>query len=271
MTEIALPEVLDAAAGLSRAARWDDATRLLDAVRTHDPADLVALAVARATIAVDQDLFQQTDHGPAAMAKLEQALQEAPDPAVGWDLEFLRLRKDYATELFSRSAVDAEQSDGERAEGSGMAAAERLAEWAERLQATAPSEDRAGHAAFYRGVMADNLLAAPADALSNYTTALAIAERCGDEFLESLALRHLGDHAHTAGDLKLTRAHWERSTELRQRTGHLSGVLAQQALLAVLAQAEGEREAAAALAGEVHRWATQLGLPWLTQQTAALR
>jgi tetratricopeptide (TPR) repeat protein len=269
MTEIALSEVLDAAAGLSRAARWDDATRLLDAVRTHDPADLVALATARATIAVEQDLFQQTDHGPAAMAKLEQALKEAPDPAVGWDLDFLRLRKDYATELFRRSAVDAEQSGGERA--AGLAAAERLAEWAERLQATAPSEDRAGHAAFYRGVMADNLLTAPAEAFSNYTDALAIAERCGDEFLESLALRHLGDHAHTAGDLKLTRSQWERSTELRQRTGHLPGVLAQQALLAVLAQAEGEREAAAALAGEVHRWATQLGLPWLTQQTAALR
>ena len=257
MTEIALTEVLDAAAGLSRAARWDDATRLLDAVRTHDPADLVALAAARATIAVEQDFAQATDHAQVRLDALQQALEQAPDPITSWDLEFLKLRKDYATELFNRSGS--------------TALAEQLADRAEQLRTSAPSEDRAGHAAFYRGVMADNLLAAPADAFSNYTTALAIAERCGDEFLESLALRHLGDHAHTAGDLKLTRAHWERSTELRQRTGHLSGVLAQQALLAVLAQAEGDREAAAALAGEVHRWATQLGVPWLTQQTAALR
>jgi tetratricopeptide (TPR) repeat protein len=257
MTEIALPEVLDAAAGLSRAARWDDATRLLDAVRTDHPADLAALATARATIAVDQDLFQQTDHGPAAMDTLQQALEQAPDPIAGWDLEFLKLRKDYATELFNRSGS--------------TALAEQLADRVEQLRTSAPTDARAGHAAFYRGVMADNLLTAPADAFSNYTTALAIAERCGDEFLESLALRHLGDHAHTAGDLKLARAQWERSTELRQKTGHLLGVLAQQALLAVLAQAEGEREAAAALAGEVHRWSTQLGLPWLTQQTAALR
>ncbi len=198
---------------------------------------------------------------------MQQALETAPDPVAGWDLEFLKLRKDYATELFDRLATAADGPGERSTEG----AAERLAEWAERLQAIAPSEDRAGYAAFYRGVMADNLLAAPADAFSNYTTALAIAERCADELLESFALRHLGDHAHTAGDLKLARTQWERSTELRQQTGHLPGVLAQQALLAVLAQAEGEREAAAALAGEVHRWSTQLGLPWLSQQTAALR
>jgi hypothetical protein len=85
-----------------------------------------------------------------------------------------------------------------------------------------------------------------------------------------LALRHLGDHAHTAGDLKLARTHWERSTELRQQIGHLLGSLAQQALLAVLTKDEGNPAGAATLATEINRWSKQANLPWITAQTAAL-
>ena len=53
--------------------------------------------------------------------------------------------------------------------------------------------------------------------------------------------------------LALARTHWERSTELRQKVGHLLGALAQQTLLAVLARDEGNPEASRALATEINR------------------
>jgi hypothetical protein len=83
-------------------------------------------------------------------------------------------------------------------------------------------------------------------------------------------LRHLGDHAHTAGDLKLAREQWERSTELRQKVGHLLGALAQQALLSVLLRDEGDAAGSRALATEVNRWSNQVGLSFITRQTAEL-
>jgi tetratricopeptide (TPR) repeat protein len=254
VVEIGLVVVLDAADVLARAARWDDAARLLAGVRTATAVDSLALLVAQATVAVDQDFAQQTDHGPAALDRLEDAVSAASDPLAGWDHAMLRLRKDYATALFAgdRSAADA------------------LNHRAKELSTTAPTDDRAGHAMFYAGVIADNLRAAPADAFSNYTEALGLAHSSGDEFLESLALRHLGDHAHTSGDLELARTQWERSTALRQHTGHVFGALAQQALLAVLSTDEGNPEAGKAIAAEVHRWATQLGTPGLVQQAAGL-
>jgi tetratricopeptide (TPR) repeat protein len=145
-----------------------------------------------------------------------------------------------------------------------------LSDRAQHLAKTAPDPSRSGHATFYAGVIADNLLDLPADAFTAYTTALAQGEHSGDDLLISLALRHLGDHAHTAGDLPLARAHWERSTELRQKVGHLLGALAQQTLLAVLARDEGNPAAAIALATEVNRWSHQADIPFLQAQTADL-
>jgi tetratricopeptide (TPR) repeat protein len=254
MAEITLSPLLDASTALMRAGRWSSAAALLQSVTPSTPAERLALAAGLAEVTVDQDFGQQTDNAGPALAVLESALASTPDPVVGWDLDFLRLRKEYSIALFT-SARDAGPD---------------LAKRADQLADSAPDLSRSGHAAFYAGVIADNLLEDPDRAFAAYTTARELGERSEDDLLISLALRHLGDHAHTAGDLPLARAHWERSTELRQKVGHLLGALAQQTLLAVLAKDEGNPAAAIALATEVNRWAHQANIPFLQSQTADL-
>jgi hypothetical protein len=68
----------------------------------------------------------------------------------------------------------------------------------------------------------------------------------------------------------LARAHWERSTELREKVGHVPGALAQQVFLAVLLRDEGDEAGARAVATETNRWARQLGITFIIQQTAEL-
>ncbi|MEV6415328.1 hypothetical protein [Kribbella sp. NPDC051718] len=254
MTQIALSPLIRSGLCLMRAGRWDDATQLLAAAHPETPSERLALAAALAEVAVDQDFAQQTDHAGARLAVLAESLSDTPDAFISWDFAFLQLRKEYGTALVAHDVT----------EGPG------LAERANHLAKTAPDESRSGHAHFYAGVIADNLLEHPDDAFAAYTAALDLGERSGDDLLISLALRHLGDHAHTAGDLPLARAHWERSTELRQKVGHLLGALAQQTLLAVLARDEGNPAASKALATEVNRWSHQANIPWLQAQSADL-
>ena len=257
MAELAVPAVIAAATHLMRAAQWTAATDLLRAVTTDDPADERALSVARAEVAVDQDFAQQTDHATFALAAAAEALNALPDPTGVWDLEMLNLRKKYADQLFGGPSQPDEADSGDE-----------LAEWADALREKAPDGVRRGMACFYGGLIADNLLGKHETAFANYTEAL--GEGDGDDLLASFALRHLGDHAHTAGDLALARQQWERSTELRQKVGHLLGALAQQALLAVLLRDEGDTAGSRALATEVNRWSEQVGLAFLSQQTADL-
>jgi hypothetical protein len=259
MTQIALAAVLHSATTLMRSARWADADHLLEAVTPADPAELAAVAGLRAEVAVDQDFAQVQDTAGPTLDLFENALTNSPDETLRWDLGLLRFRKSYGAALFAREGLT-ESSDT----GKG------LGEQADALRETAPDDARAGHAAFWAGVNADNLLELPDTAFAYYTSAFELGERSGDKLLISLALRHLGDHAHTAGDLKLARVHWERSTELRQQVGHLLGSLAQQTLLAVLTKDEGNPTGAATLATEINRWSKQVNLPWITAQTAAL-
>jgi hypothetical protein len=265
MVELPLSELVDAGTILMRAARWDDADRLLTAAETEHPAERAIVAITVAEIAVDQDFAQGSDTAGPALESAETALSEAPDPTLSWDLEFLKLRKDYGTALF---AADHELHFGPDGRDPGVG--EALAKRAEQLRLSALTDERTGHAAFYAGLIADNVRGLSAEAFASYTSALELGERSGDNLLESLALRHLGDHAHTVGDLVLARTQWERSTELRQKIGHLLGALAQQALLAVLARDEGNPAASAALATEVHRWSRQLNLDFLEAQAAEL-
>jgi tetratricopeptide (TPR) repeat protein len=296
MTHLAATAVVTAATQLMRAGQWAAATELLRATQAENPAEHEAIALARAEVAVDQDFAQQTDHAPAALAAITPALEQLPDATTGWDVEMLRLRKDYGTELLREgeptaagesddaAAADPDVRDQAAAAGSDgrdqavaagsdsrdRAAAAALAERAERLREQAPDDGRRGMASFYAGVIADNLRGRGDEAFAHFTTALQLGEKSGDELLASLALRHLGDHAHTAGDLVLAREQWERSTELRQRVGHLLGALAQQALLAVLLRDEGDLAGSRVLATEVNRWARQVELPFLVSQTDAL-
>jgi hypothetical protein len=194
-----------------------------------------------------------------AVTVTAEGLVTVRDPAAEWDLDMLNLRKTYSTQLFGRSQRGGTEGGGEE-----------LAEWADRLRESAPDGVRRGMACFYAGVITDNLLGKHESAFASYTEALALGEAGNDDLLASLALRHLGDHAHTAGDLKLAREQWERSTELRQKVGHLLGALAQQALLSVLLRDEGDAAGSRALATEVNRWSNQVGLSFITRQTAEL-
>lgn len=254
MAEITPSPLLDASTSLMRAGRWTTATSLLQSVTPSSAVERLSIAAALAEVAVDQDFSQQTDNAGRALAVLADALASTPDAVIGWDLDFFRLRKDYSIALFA-SARDA-GSD--------------LVKRADHLADAAPDLSRSGHATFYAGVISDNLLEDSQRAFAAYNTALDLGERSTDDLLISLALRHLGDHAHTAGDLGLARAHWERSTELRQKVGHLLGALAQQTLLAVLAKDEGNPAASIALATEVNRWSHQANIPFLQSQTAAM-
>lgn len=262
MAEIALSPVLESSTALMRAGRWNTATSLLQAVIPATSAERLAIAAALAEVAVDQDFAQQTANADHALGVLEEALAGSPDAIFGWDLDFLRLRKDYGTALFAGEDLQLGADGRDRADA--------LAKRADRLRDSAPDDARTGHATFYAGLIADNLRELPDDAFACYTAALDLGERSGDDLLASLALRHLGDHAHTAGNLRLARTQWERSTELRQKVGHLLGTLAQQTLLAVLAKDEGNPIASSALATEINRWSRQATLPWLRTQTATL-
>ena len=249
MSQLTAADVVAAAAELMRAGQWAAATDLLTATRADDPGEHRSLALALAEVAVDRDFAQQTDHASAALA----AVDEVADDSIVWDVDMLKLRKDYANALFG-SGGDADE----------------LAERARRLIDQAPDEGRRGAVSFYAGVMADNLLDRPDEAFTHYTTALRLGEKTDDPLLMSYALRHLGDHAHTAGDLPLARQHWELSTEQRQQTGHLLGALAQQTLLAVLLQDESDAAGSRAVATEVNRWARQVPIPGIVQQTTDL-
>jgi tetratricopeptide (TPR) repeat protein len=253
MAQLAVAELTAVCTALMRAGCWNAARQLLQASKTDDPEEKLQLILAEAEAAVDQDFWQGTAHSSATLSALQDAIAQARDATVQWDLEMLQHRKDYSTALFS---ADRQPADFDA-----------LAQRAERLRDAAPDDSRAGSVTFYAGLIAE-LRGLPAVAFAHYTAALELAEQSSDEFLASLALRHLGDHAHTAGDLVLARTQWERSTELRQKIGHLPGALAQQALLAVLIRDEGDRPGAIALATEVNRWARQLQLVWLESQTS---
>jgi tetratricopeptide (TPR) repeat protein len=138
------------------------------------------------------------------------------------------------------------------------------------LVAAAPDRRRAARAAFYAGLIADNLRGEPDLARDLFTRALAGCRPGADDDFASEALRHLGGSAQAAGDLDAARQQWERSAELAQQAGWLPLVLAQQALLAELAAARGDTAGATMLACEVGRWATSLGLARLRSQAGAI-
>ncbi|MFF0267392.1 hypothetical protein [Kribbella sp. NPDC004536] len=238
MSQLPAAAVADAASKLMLAGHWTAATALLTAAQTDDPEEQQILALARATVAVDHDFGQQSDHATAALAAVTED---------SWDLAMLKLRNDYANALFKSGDRD-------------------LRDRVLGLIKDAPDDARRGTANFWAGAIADNIYEQPTDAIEHYTLALEL----GDELTMAQALRHLGHHSHAAGDLKLAREQWERSTELLQQNGHLRPTLAQQTHLAILLRDEGDEAGSAALATEVNRWARQLGVGFIIQQTEEL-
>ena len=137
---------------------------------------------------------------------------------------------------------------------------------AARLRDSAPDDGRRGWACMCLGWFADNLRGDRVEAPRHYTEALAAGRAVADSLLVFEAQRHLGDHAHDAGNHAEARAAWQESAAAAARGGHVLGVLAQHVLLAVLARDTGDEAGARALAGETRRWAEQLGATRLAGQ-----
>jgi hypothetical protein len=137
MAEIAAQPLAAAARTLMLAGRWDQATALLS-LAAGDAAERAVLAVAEAEVAVDHDFWCRTDRGSSVLPRASAALASAPeDPVLAYDLEFLRLRHDYAAELFGPGGVPRFGPDGREA-----AVIDGLAARAERLRAAAPDQAR---------------------------------------------------------------------------------------------------------------------------------
>jgi tetratricopeptide (TPR) repeat protein len=265
LAEVHAELVLAAAHELILSGRWELADQLLAAAQTGNQAEQAALALARARVAVELRQWRGTGDPAGPVAAAADRIAALPDAAVAFDLELLRLFGDYWAELSSGDGMPRLGPDGRDA---GVLA--ELRDRSRRLAATAPDPRRAARAAFYAGLVADNLCGEPDRARELFTAALAYCRPEADDDFAAEALRHLGGCALAAGDLALARQRWERSAELAQRAGWLPLALAQQALLAELAVREGDRAAAMMLGGEVRRWAAALGLGRLATQAAAV-
>jgi hypothetical protein len=259
---VGIDEIIAAATALTWAARYDVARGLLDSAVSAADGDVAArhLALTAAATAVHHDFRTAGPRwAPAAIA----AAEAVTDTEDRWRLDFLELQHDYACELIG--------PDGSLAVGGrDPARAAAIARRAEALAASAPDVADAGWAAFYRGLIGDNLAGDRDGAPRWLAQALDAAEQTGDDYLAGEALRHLGDHDEEAGELARARARWERSTELWARIGNMTGVLAQQLLLAQLAIREGRPAAGTAIAQEVSRWAGALGLVLYQKHADAL-
>ena len=261
---VAVDEIIAATTALSWTARWDIARRLLASAQTTglDDATVWRFALAGATTAVHHDFRTAGPRwAPAAIA----AAEAIADPDRRWGLDLLELQHEYGTELL--------RPDGQAVfgpDGHDPARLTALAGQAEALMRSAPDVAGAGWAAFYRGLIADNLIGDRDGAPAWFTRALEAAGQADDGYLAGEALRHLGDHDEEAGDLERARTRWERSAELWARIGNMTGVLAQQLLLAQLAVTEGRAPAGMAIATEVSRWAGALGLVQCQKQADAL-
>jgi hypothetical protein len=266
MAEIAAGPLAEAARALALAGRWAQAAALLSLSAGADDAERAVLAVAEAEVAVDHDFWCRTDRGSSVLSGASAAVAAAPaDAALAFDLEFLRLRHDYAAELFGPDGLPRFGPDGRD-----FAVVEDLAGRADRLRAAAPDRGRGAAPTFYAGLIADNLRGDAAAARSLFAAALEAAVRAGDDLIESEALRHLGYHHGEDGEVEQARQMWERATELRQRAGAVPYVLSQQLLLAGLARDGGNADEARVLAGQVRRWARALGVGILEAGAAEL-
>ena len=266
MTEADREPLIAAARALILAGQWEVADRLLASIQASDQAERVAVALARAQIAVELRQWRGTGDPAPAIGIAAAVIAAAADTEAAFDLSLLRLFRDYWAELVPADGTPPHLGP----EGRDPATLDELRDRAEHLTAAAPDRRRAARAALHAGLIADNLRGEPARAEDLFTRALAACRPGPDDDVASEALRHLGGTAQAAGDRPLARQRWERSAGLAQRAGWLPLALAQQALLAELAAEEGDKDGARALAREVRRWATALGLSRLEAQAAAI-
>jgi hypothetical protein len=277
MATLPVTQVTAAARALMLAGRWSQATAMLDAAAPADDAERVVLAVAAAEVAVDQDFWLRTGSGSPALTRAATVAGGAggaggAGAVVSWDLDFVRLKHDYDVQLFGSG--NAEPTWGP--EGRDLAVLDQLAARAVALRDRAPDRARQARAAFYAGLIADNLRGDAVAGREFFEQARLAGEEAGDDLIVSYALRHLAFGLAQSGDVAQAKLMNERSMELRQQVGCVPHVLAQQLALAELAQtlpaSEGGGAAwAAAVAGLVLTWARGLeGDTWLVPAAEAL-
>ncbi|HEX6522324.1 MAG TPA: hypothetical protein VF070_20305 [Streptosporangiaceae bacterium] len=258
MAELSAADIAGAARALMLAGRWRLAAELLDRAVPADEGERAVLAVADAEAAVDQDFWERTGGGSTALDRATAAVGR-DQGVLAFDLEFIRLKHDYASELFG--AGDGEPSWGP--DGRDRVVAERLSSRAEALRDGAPDASRRANAAFYAGVIAENLRGDSAAGRACFQEALRCGEEAGDGLIVSYALRHLGYQEAEHGDRARARDMLQRSMELRQSAGCVPLVLAQQFALAELAMNTGDVAWARTAADLVRTWARALGDTWL--------
>ncbi|GAB3425640.1 hypothetical protein [Flindersiella endophytica] len=251
--------VAAAVTALMRAGQFDLGANLLAADDSADPVILLA----RAELELERDFWLRTNSSEPAVAALEAAADRSGDPELRWEVGLLRLRQDYSRRLFDDTGAFVRPD---------RHSAELKASFAERaatIHATAPSTGPGrGWAAFWRGIVTENVVGDPSGADPHYSEALAVGEQQGNDILTSYALRHLGAHA----DPETARDYHLRSRRLRQAAGFVPGALAEQLMLAELEIEAGQGETGRVLAAEVHEWATALrldGLAGFAKQVAA--
>jgi hypothetical protein len=160
----------------------------------------------RAEIAVDRWFFQMEGHEEAekAVAALDPASPTA---------QLLTARLAYSRLLFRRDPRADDRA---------------VAEAGYRAAAKSGDEKQRGWAEYHWGVLLDNIDEDPAGALARYETALEIATKSGDGYLESYIIRHLAHLKEPAERIAMLR----RSLHLRAALGARPQTIAAQAALA---------------------------------------
>jgi tetratricopeptide (TPR) repeat protein len=266
VAEVPGESVAAAAGALMLAGRWELAGELLDGAVTEDPAEAGHLALARAQLATERNQWHGEGSPGPVLDEAARVIGAANDERIAQDLELFRLFNDYWAAL-QPAAPGQPPRFGPDAHD--PAALDQLRDRAQWLAGAAPDQGRAARAWFYAGLIADNLRGEAEQAAELFQRAL---DSCGphDDLIAAEALRHLGYLSFQAGDRKLARERWERSTERAERGGSLTLTLAQQLLLAELDQAEQDEAGARLRAAEVRRWALAIGVARLARQAEEL-
>ena len=247
-----LSTVLTAATALERGARFNEALDLLDSVVGLEGHDRMQLLMIRAEVVARRDHVLGSSADGRDEHPLDEVLalarQVGTGPTESWDISMLALRRAY-----SDAMVREDGSPWFGPEGRDLDEVDRDAGRGGPAPRRGTGRRTTGWALMCLGWFNDNLRGDRVAAPASLPRGAGRRPSRGDDPLVFEAQRHLGDHAHDDGDHQGAVAAWAESTEAAARAGYLSGVLAQQLLLAVLARDAGDEAGARALAVEIGR------------------
>ena len=256
-THTNVPALCDAATRLALGLHFDAALQILDATvpAAGDTESRVRLALTAADVADRAEMAAGAGSADARFEALDLLLAELDvDGTSCWDADWLHLRRAYSQAIRNPDGSYRMGPDGRDPEE-----VRRLVDAAVRVQAAAPDDVRRGWVSVCRGWITDNVVADRDAAPALFEVGLDAGRAGKDDVLVFEGQRHLGDHAHDAGDLADARERWRESAAAGARAGHVGGTLSQTLLLAVLLRDEGDEAGARAVGDVVGRWAAQIG------------